>query len=114
MTGSRAPSLLTLVALATVPLASLAQSSADCDARIASHERTVEQVSRRPPPPGATPPLRRVMWATSERIELMQRYCPTNATYRTLIKQLQDAYDQAEVACQAMVSDKSVCTPSSQ
>jgi hypothetical protein len=84
-------------------------STQNCDSRLATQEREFEAVNRRPVPAGATPPLRRVMWMTSERIKLVKANCPNTSKYLQMIQELQTAYDQSEKACGQMMAGN-VCS----
>lgn len=79
-------------------------SAQKCDSRLATQEREFEAVNRRPVPAGATPPLRRVMWMTSERIKLIRANCPSTAKYQQMVQELQTVYDQSDKACGQMMA----------
>ncbi|MFM2084422.1 MAG: hypothetical protein RLY95_1240 [Pseudomonadota bacterium] len=75
-----------------------------CESAIAKQELDFQAVMRKPVPEGATPPLMRVMWATSEKIKLIRANCPNTAAYQSQIRDLQSVYDQSDKACGQMMA----------
>jgi hypothetical protein len=72
-------------------------SSGQCDSLIAKQEREFDVVNRRNV--GTTASMQRVMWMTSERIKLIRASCPSTSKYQQMIKELQNAFNQAKTAC---------------
>lgn len=64
---------------------------------IAKQEREFDVVNRRNV--GTTASMQRVMWMTSERIKLIKASCPTTSKYQQMIKEMQNAFNQAKTAC---------------
>ena len=103
-TGALNAELERNLAAATGQGGSQSMGDGSCDARVAAQEREFEAVNRRPVPEGGTPPLRRVMWMTSERIKLLRTHCPSTGKYQQMINELQTAYDQSKRACEQMMA----------
>lgn len=79
------------------PAGSGGNSSGQCDSLIAKQEREFDVVNRRNV--GTTASMQRVMWMTSERIKLIKASCPTTSKYQQMIKEMQNAFNQAKTAC---------------
>ncbi len=72
----------------------------DCEQALARHERDVNDLNQRPSQSTLTM-FRRVMWATSTRIDVIRSSCPDTAEYRAMTRELRSAFEQAEQACAA-------------
>lgn len=72
-------------------------SSGQCDSLIAKQEREFDVVNRRNV--GTTASMQRVMWMTSERIKLIRASCPSTSKYQQMIKEMQNAFNQAKTSC---------------
>lgn len=88
------------------------QNVAVCEAARATQEKEFEAMNRRPLPAGSTPPLRRVMYATSEVIRLVREKCPNTPSYQAIIREHQSIYDQSRNTCIQLSIGESTCVPS--
>lgn len=69
---------------------------------LAKKEKEYEAINRKPMPQGATPPLMRVMWMTSDSMKIIDTHCPGDAKAAKYRAELQQSFNQAKTACEQM------------
>lgn len=76
---------------------------------LAKKEKEYEAINRKPMPQGATPPLMRVMWMTSDSIKVIDANCAGDAKAAKYRAELQQSFNQAKTACEQLSTGG--CTP---